>query len=283
MKRVAWFQAWPSPVGSERLLLRYPARGELQGRVLYIHPFAEELNKTRRMVHLQAERLAAAGFEVYQLDLFGCGDSSGEFGEADWARWVDDIRCAVDCMQLQQSAAPSPLWLWGTRLGCVLASAAAALLSERLNFLFWQPLLSGQAQLQQLLRLISAGELLAAQPSGEAALLRERLNQRQSAVVGGYTLSPALLEGMAEARLAPPVGRVDRVVWLDVTSSVTTAAPAIAACCGEWRAAGARLSYQQVQGPAFWQTVEMEDAPQLLDATLDALSAPALAAATVAR
>lgn len=282
MKRVAWFQAWQSPAGSERLLLRYPAHGELQGRVLYIHPFAEELNKTRRMVHLQAERLAAAGFEVYQLDLFGCGDSSGEFGDASWAQWVDDVRRAVDCMQ-PPSAAPSPLWLWGTRLGCVLASAAAALRPERLNFLFWQPLLSGQAQLQQLLRLISAGELLAAQPSGEAAVLRERLNQRQAVVVGGYMLSPALLDGMAEARLAPPAGRVDRVVWLDVTSSAAAPAPAIAASCNEWLAGGAGLSYQQVQGPAFWQTVEMEDVPQLLDATMDALLAPAAASATAAR
>lgn len=290
MKRVAWFQARQSPERSERLFIKYAAQGEIQGQVLYVHPFAEELNKTRRMVHLQAERLAAAGFEVYQLDLFGCGDSSGEFGEASWALWVDDIRFALEFMR-NSRAAPTPLWLWGSRLGCVLAASAARSIDERLNFLFWQPLLTGQAQLQQLLRLISAGELLSAQPSGAANSLRERLNQRQSVVIAGYTLSPALLDGMAEAKLTPSSGRVDRVVWLEVTGSAAAAHPAdpaaptsptnaaTARCCNEWTDAGARLSYRQVQGPAFWQTVEMEDAPQLLDATLAALqSHPTVAA-----
>ena len=52
------------------------------GTVLFIPPFAEEMNRARRMVALQARDLAAAGWDVLQLDLFGTGDSQGDFGDA---------------------------------------------------------------------------------------------------------------------------------------------------------------------------------------------------------
>ena len=37
-----------------------------RGAILYVHPFAEELNRTRRMAQLQARRFAALGGERCQ-------------------------------------------------------------------------------------------------------------------------------------------------------------------------------------------------------------------------
>ena len=59
--------------------------------MLYIHPFAEEMNKSRRMAALQSRALAQAGYAVLQIDLLGCGDSSGDFGDATWQSWVSDV------------------------------------------------------------------------------------------------------------------------------------------------------------------------------------------------
>src|SRR5258705_9769402 len=57
-----------------------PSNGvEPRGSVLYLPPFAEEMNKSRRMAALQARAFARIGWNVLQMDLFGCGDSSGEF------------------------------------------------------------------------------------------------------------------------------------------------------------------------------------------------------------
>jgi len=69
----------------ERFCIFHPAAGALRGAVLYLHPFAEEMNKSRRMAALQSRMLAARGIAVLQIDLFGCGDSSGDFGDASWA------------------------------------------------------------------------------------------------------------------------------------------------------------------------------------------------------
>ena len=70
--------------------------------ILYIHPFAEELNRSRRMVALQCQSLAAAGFEVLQMDLGDCGDSSGHFADATWEGWVADVLAAREWLLANQ-------------------------------------------------------------------------------------------------------------------------------------------------------------------------------------
>src|SRR6476660_7010955 len=73
-------------------ILHTPPEGSARDRtIVYAPPFGEEMNKSRRMAALQARALATAGWAVVQVDLLGCGDSDGEFADASWGRWVDDI------------------------------------------------------------------------------------------------------------------------------------------------------------------------------------------------
>src|SRR5665647_916764 len=142
----------------QRFCLFHPAQGSaIRGLIIYIHPLAEEMNKARRMAALQARALAQAGFSVLQIDLLGCGDSSGDFGDASWQGWVSDV--VQGCHWLRnQSNTPGadsgqmPLWLWGLRAGCLLAVEAARQLGAPCNFLFWQPPAAGKPLLQQFLR-----------------------------------------------------------------------------------------------------------------------------------
>ncbi|HRM95473.1 MAG TPA: alpha/beta hydrolase, partial [Alicycliphilus sp.] len=107
----------------QRFCLYHPPQGSSpQGRVLYLHPFAEELNSTRRVVAQQARALAKAGYGVLQIDLLGCGDSSGEFADATWAAWLHDAQQARHWL-LEQGG--GPLWLWGMRAGALLAAQLA--------------------------------------------------------------------------------------------------------------------------------------------------------------
>lgn len=176
-----------------------PAGVRLRGQVLYLHPWAEEMNKARRMAALQAAALASAGFRVLQIDLHGCGDSSDTWAEASWAGWVDDAVHAARWLTahaahqgqhaalgaatppattpaIAPDAGPSgaavPLWLWGLRAGALLASAAAERLPVPCHFIFWQPTPAGKPLLQQFLRLKGAAASLAeaaAPVSGPAA------------------------------------------------------------------------------------------------------------------
>ena len=111
----------------QRFCLYHPPQGSSpQGRVLYLHPFAEELNSTRRVVAQQARALAQAGYGVLQIDLLGCGDSSGEFADATWAAWLHDAQQARHWL-LEQGG--GPLWLWGIRACALLAVPASTRLA----------------------------------------------------------------------------------------------------------------------------------------------------------
>ncbi len=210
--------------------------------MLYVHPFAEEMNKARRMAALQARALAAAGWTVLQVDLAGCGDSEGEFGEASWDRWVADVREAVGWLRERSGREP---WLWGLRAGCLVASEAAIEMASVPGLLFWQPVLSGKQFLQQFLRLKLASQILG---SAEAARvdtreLRERLLRGDSVEVAGYELSPALAAGLEAADLAPIAGACP-VAWIEVTGAteaqMSPAGRARVGAVGERRPPGGR-------------------------------------------
>ena len=261
------------PVGSgQRFAIFHPAQGgTTRGLVAYVHPFAEEMNKSRRMAALQAKTLAAQGYAVLQLDLLGCGDSSGDFGDASWQAWVDDVVLACQWLRRQGDA---PLWLWGLRAGCLLAAQAATQMDERCNFLFWAPTPAGKPLLQQFLRLKAAGDLASGNAKAVMDGLRAQLAAGTPVDIAGYRLSAALASGLEQATLAAPAA-AGRLEWLDMTTQADASLSlATAKTVKAWQAAGFAVRSRVVMGPAFWQTSEIEEAPALLTATLAALEAP---------
>ena len=250
--------------GQRFCLLHQPVDTALRGAVVYVHPFAEELNKSRRMAALQSRALAEAGFAVLQIDLLGCGDSSGDFGDATWDDWVTDVVEA--CLWLQQQH-PVPVWLWGLRAGCLVAVDAARKLSQPCNFLLWQPPGAGKPLLQQFLRLKVVGDMLDGQSKSAMGTLRHQLASGSSVEIAGYGLSPALAAGLEAATLTPAL-HPGRVEWITLTSrGDATLQPATERCTAAWRDAGFKVNHQSAVGPEFWQTAEIEDAPALLDTT----------------
>jgi exosortase A-associated hydrolase 2 len=254
--------------GGQRFCLFHAARGpRILGSVLYVHPFAEEMNKSRRMAALQSRALAQEGYAVLQIDLLGCGDSSGDFGDASWDAWVDDICTA--CQWLQQQA-PAPLLLWGLRAGCLLAAQAARRMDGRFNLIFWQPSMSGKLVLQQFLRMKVASDMLGGSAKGSTEALRKDLNEGRTVEVAGYALSPRLALGLEQASLLPP-SNAGRVEWLELSQAGATLSPVAAAGQARWEQAGWQVAGRLVSGAAFWQSTEIEEAPELIEATLGCL------------
>lgn len=280
----------PAPDGhGQRLCVHHAPAGPVTGAVLYLHPLAEEMNKSRRMAALTARALAGRGLACLQIDLKGCGDSSAEFGEAGWDDWLADAALALDWLRQRHPGAP--LWLWGLRAGALLACDLArrdveAAGPDPLNLLLWQPPTQGALLLQQFLRLRLAAEL-AAEPSGHAGKglmneMKQRLAAGECVEVAGYELSPALAHGLGAARLSPPPARLDRVIWLELAGAQSDAQgdapdeallPATQMALQAWQAQGLAVQARALNGPAFWQTTEIELAPALLEATLQTLTA----------
>src|SRR5262245_40499587 len=110
--------------GSPRFcILQSPAEDVVfRGAIVHSHAFAEEMNKSRRMVARAARALAAAGWAVLLIDLEGCGDSAADIGTATWQGWIDDVLFAHRWLSERFNCAS---FLWGLRAGCLIAARAA--------------------------------------------------------------------------------------------------------------------------------------------------------------
>lgn len=266
----------PGPLGQRLCVWREPDDRPPSALFVHVHAFAEEMNKSRRMVAMQARALAAEGHAVLCFDLLGCGDSAGDFGDASWDAWVEDVvaACAWSRSRIARrwpDAAAAPLWLWGLRAGCLLAVAAAQRMDTECHFLFWQPTPNGKSVLQQFLRLESAGLLLGKLRTADAPTARQLLDGGSPAQIAGYTLQPSLAEGLQAARLVAPAAP-GLMRWIDVSPQpLDGPSPAAQPVLEVWTAAGWSVQHSVLAGPSFWQTTEIEDAPALVDASLDAI------------
>ena len=246
-------------------------QSQARGAVVYVHPLGEEMNKSRRMAAMQSRSLAEAGFSVLQIDLLGCGDSDGDFGEATWRDWVDDVSEAIRWLKCQHDL---PLWMWGLRAGCLVAVEASRDAGVDCGFIFWQPTPTGKSVLQQFLRLRVAGDMLGGGSKGATEELRQQLASGQSVEVAGYTLSPDLASGLERASLDPPEPAL-RLVWLELSGRASASfSPAAKRTLALWDQSGRSVRSRMVDGPPFWQTSEIEVAPAVLAATRDALLEP---------
>ncbi|WP_313951000.1 hydrolase 2, exosortase A system-associated [Accumulibacter sp.] len=260
----------PSATGQRFALLHAPApSAKPRGAVVYVHPFAEELNKSRRMAALQARAMAAAGYTVLQIDLLGCGDSAGDFGDATWEAWLADVKLACDWLRQRTTGS---LWLWGQRTGCLLANEAAQRMETPVKLLFWQPVVLGKQFLQQFLRLKIAAEMLGGDSKGVMERLRSQLRQGESVEIAGYLLSPALAAGLEQAELLLP-HRSGRVEWIEISGKPDASlSPLAVARLTQWQAAGQTARGTAVSGPAFWQTSEISECPALIETSIGVMS-----------
>lgn len=256
----------PAASGEQRLCVFHAPAGAARSRVLYLHPFAEEMNKSRRMAALACRALAEAGHAVLQIDLRGCGDSSADFGDASWADWQADVRLGLDW--LDQQVPKVPLWLWGLRAGALLAAGDWG---RPVNYLFWQATANGKPALQQFLRLKLAAEMAGGASKGLMDKMKGELAAGAAVEVAGYRLASALASGLEAARLAP-AGAPGRVEWLDLSpSDDASLTPVSEQAIQAWRAGGWDVRSQVVVGPSFWASSEIEIAPALITRTVEAL------------
>jgi exosortase A-associated hydrolase 2 len=207
-------------------LLFAPAPNMLpRGTILYLPPFAEEANRSRRMAVLQAGRLAARGWAVLLLDPFGTGDSAGEFREARWDQWLADAGRAANW--LAACWPDRPITLWGLRLGALLAADLAARETNRFSrLLFWQPLLRGDRFITQFLRLRTAAAMTVGEKESSEDL-RARLADDEILEVAGYELAPDLVRRHGD--------RVARTGLVRERASPVTGQPAPAGYISRWR------------------------------------------------
>lgn len=244
-----------------------PASGvPARGGVLVVPAFAEEMNRCRAMVTLQAQRFAAEGLGTLVLDPWGTGDSAGDFCDATWEGWREDLLRGAAWLQQHAQGCQT---LWGLRLGALMAADLALALPGVQRLLLWQPVVSGKTYWTQFLRIRIAAEM--GQPGGVKSTeeLRQRSAAGETVEVSGYEVGAALALQLDTLAFPAPEALAGRQLqWCEVLADAEAVVPrANAKTVEALAAAGVDARLVQVIGPAFWQVHERDVAPQLLDAS----------------
>lgn len=229
--------------------------------LLQVAAFADEMNKSRPMVIRQARAAADAGYATLILDCYGTGDSDGQFHDASWDTWVDDVRVAARWLR---DRGFERIDVWGVRTGAALAlDALHDMPVEVGRLIFWQPVVNGQVYLKQFLRLRRAAEIFHTAGADEDAG-----NGDGPVEVAGYVLVPSMSGALERIRLERQSPNCGRVVLVEVSSlpEPTLARPTLK-LVQTWRDSGTEVKAEAVPGEPFWSTLEVAINDHVLDVT----------------
>lgn len=236
--------------------------------MLVAPPFAEEMNKCRRSITTLSLLLCRHGIATVVPDLYGTGDSEGEFGAADLPTWSKDLNAAGEWAE---TLGCRPTTLLAIRLGAAIAAHA---LSDRTlqpfeRTVLWQPVWDGDRFLTQFLRLRIAAGLMEDRKESVAEL-RRRINDGEPLEVAGYELSSTLFRELSSLKSDALPASLGRLLWCEVGRGPT-----------EGLSAGSRQKadrYAKSHGPVavrteafdgepFWMSTETVVNAALLEAT----------------
>lgn len=244
----------------------------VRGGLLVVQPFAEEMNRCRAMVTMQALELAQLGYGCLVLDPFGTGDSAGDFSEATWQGWRADLLRGVDWLEQH---GPGCQTVWGLRLGALMAAQLATELPQVQRLLLWQPVVSGKTYWTQFLRIRIAAEMGQADGVKTTEDLRQRSARGECVEVSGFEVGSAL--ALQLDALTMPDGlalKGKQLHWFEVLADADAVVPRANAKLAEsLQAQGVPVTVVPVTGAPFWQVHEREVAPLLIEATTKLASA----------
>lgn len=243
----------------------FPPEGTAQGCMLFLPPFAEEMNRCRVAVASQTRQLSQLGWGVMLLDPFGTGDSEGDFSEISWAQWRADALSAVDW--LRKRAGPR-IGLWGFRLGALLAvdlANASPGTYERL--LLWQPVLDGKLHLTQYLRLRVASLMDRGLPPETTESMREQLRHGDTVEVAGYRIGAAIASELDTIKMSDMTALSNiRIDWLEhVTEADKPLSPPSQKAIDRLRGQGCAINVQSFIGAPVWQLHDRDEVPDLIE------------------
>lgn len=252
----------------------HPCVGKsLDQAILYVPPFAEEMNKARCMAALQARAFADRGYAVLMPDLFGTGDSVGDFGDATWEIWLQHIDSAIAWLKLQGA---KTIALWGLRTGALLAMDFASRGHGEIDSLLcWQPVLNGDTFVTQFLRLrVAAAMMDNDAPREKTSDLKRKLQDGQGIEVAGYWLNPELIKPLMALRAdqlsLPTLKKL--AIFEVVANEDMQESIANAQFLGKMQGKAMDASLAKVVGDAFWATQEIAMAPDLIKLTCETVA-----------
>jgi len=180
--------------------------------VVICSPVHAEFPKNYRREVLLSRALATMGFEVQRFHYRGAGHSDGDSSTLTLQTMVEDARLAAG--QLLESAGLSEVAFLGTRLGGLVAAAAATGF-DAAPLALWEPVLEPSPYFREVLRARLMSELKQGAGDGNSTeSLLDQLHTVGVVDVLGYPVEGALQESLTARKLEEEIGTRPRPVLL---------------------------------------------------------------------
>ncbi len=245
--------------------------------VVVCPPFAEEVNKSRRMISQLGRCLAANNINMLSIDLHGTGESDGDFSEVNIDIWISNLRKACEWLLVNDSGAQ--ISLLGVRAGSLLAGLLASEKENMFNQLvLWQPVRDGEKFIKQFLRVKAMSEMISeGKASNTASQLFDNLINGDFLDVAGYSLSSRLTKDIVELDLydllLPILNTSTAISIFEVsTTPETELSRKTTRFIEKLTADGGEIPAKSVCGPNFWNSLEIMESQLLIDETVRVLS-----------
>lgn len=224
------------------------------------------------MLTLLADALGEGGHHVMLPDFYGTGDSEGEFSEASWSGWLEQLICCIASMQSDYEI--SRYSLVALRTGALLVADCLQRLPASLEKLvFWQPVIDGDVYLNQFLRIRLASNMLAGDEKVNTQSLKQLLADGDVVEVAGYALTSAVADGLSKSSLKRiDASSLPETYWIDLVAREGVAPPLPNRNLIEtWDEAEVNVQYRAVAGESFWNSAEIVENHELVTKTVDFL------------
>ncbi|MDP3537330.1 MAG: hydrolase 2, exosortase A system-associated [Azonexus sp.] len=240
------------------------------GNVLIIPAFNEEMNRCRSMVTIQAQALARLGVGTLLVDLYGTGESDGEYGDARWEIWIENVLQGIEWLEEKPGGCTA---LLGIRLGVPLALAALRQESNKKRSLIaWQPVVDGKTYFTQFMRMRIAANMDRTDiPKETTSGMRAQLAEGKSIEVAGYEMHPELATAIDNLRLADltPPDSVSAAWFEKGAGEENVISLGSQKLIEAWQLSGSSAEVTVFDGPAFWGLHDRFLAPDLVKKTSD--------------
>lgn len=254
--------------GDQILVTGFEPAQPISQYVIIVPPFAEELNKSRKMSADFARAVASdkeSKTAVYLIDLFGCGDSGGDLIDASWALWQRNVYDLIQQLALENPQAKCNLI--GIRLGAslIIECTRRFLKDTPPHLIFWQPVLNGKLFIGQFLRLkIAAAMAVGLKLSSQE--IRDEIAENQGVEVAGYYVSSALISDIEQVVLTSndTVVYGESISWFEVGTKDDGALLITSTKTVEKWGSSVDIATAYIHDQPFWQTAEITIANKLI-------------------
>ena len=230
---------------------------------LFCHPFAEEKKSSHRSFVDIARALAKEDIASLRFDMTGCGDSAGDFGDADISTWLADIRSAAD--ELAKIYPEVPRVIIGMRLGATLAAASSQQLKPD-GLALIEPVMNGGSYFSAELRRTLIKQMMTDGASSSSRKeLTEQLERGEGKIdFDGYTITGALYSELIKLDLAQMEIGTGKIFIMQI-SPTAKVSPPVQSLADRLSGAGAEAAAEALAMPPVWNRIDAIDNAPLVE------------------